>query len=299
MSNIYIIAGNDYSPSCVSCSWQRVKGDYLHHFSLPRLDLLAWVLITKLAPMYYQKLEVMLNNIGRFRELPKWRKDFKAHWIQAMKTPITMPMKESYRPNAERFVCTCPQFVISRFLICKHLVQLFHPVDPRFFLEVTRNRTTPFWSHSSLKPISAPAKEIEVDQRTTFGNEDDQAYSRVNTAETRMDNLDLDSEDDDGLIDTRENRGDSEKKGCKEEMENYVHLIQDFCNGLEFQVKFQDPWFLNTLEREGGMFFNFARNCLSRERRANLSRAASPPTWERSTANAIFYRSRPCRDRDN
>ena len=121
----------------------------------------------------------------------------------------------------------------------------------------------------------------------------------MNTAETRMDNLDLDSEDDNGLIDTWENRGNSEKKGCKEEMENYVHLIQDFCNGLEFQVKFQDPWFLNTLEREGGMFFNFAQNCLSRERRANLSRAASPPTWERSTANAIFYRSHPCRDCDN
>lgn len=175
--------------------------------------------------MYYRKLEVMLNNIGHFRELPKWRKDFKAHWIQAMKTPITMPMKESYRPNAKCFVCTCPQFVISRFLICKHLVQLFHPVDLQFFLEVTRNRTTPFWSHSSLKPISAPAKEIEVDQRMTFGDEDDQAYSRVNTAETRMDNLDLDSEDDDGLIDTQENRGNSEKKGCKEEMENYVCLI--------------------------------------------------------------------------
>lgn len=298
MSNIYIIAGNGYSLSSVSCSWRRVKGDYLHHFSLPRLDLLAWVLITKLAPTYYRKLEVMLNDIGRFRELPKWRKDLKVHWIQAMKTSITIPLNERYRPNAQRFVCTCPQFVISRFLICKHLVQLFHPVDPRFFLEVTRNRTTPFWSHPSLKPISAPTEEIEADQRTPIGDDDNQAYSRVNAAATRMDNLDLDSEDDDDLIDTRENRGNSEKKGCKEEMENYVRLIRDFCDGLEFQVKFQDPRFLNTLEREGALFFNFAQNCLSRERRANSSRAASPSTWERSTANAIFYQSRPCRDRD-
>jgi hypothetical protein len=37
-----------------------VKEDFLHHFSLPHLDLLAWVLVTKLAPTYYRKLEVML-----------------------------------------------------------------------------------------------------------------------------------------------------------------------------------------------------------------------------------------------
>ncbi|KAN0136763.1 hypothetical protein V8E53_005533, partial [Lactarius tabidus] len=40
----------------ITCSWQCVKGDYLYHFSLPQLDLLAWVLITKLVPTYYQKL---------------------------------------------------------------------------------------------------------------------------------------------------------------------------------------------------------------------------------------------------
>ncbi|EDR07055.1 uncharacterized protein LACBIDRAFT_299388 [Laccaria bicolor S238N-H82] len=40
----------------VEAHWRRVKEDYLHHFSLPRLDLLAWVLIKKLAPTYYRKL---------------------------------------------------------------------------------------------------------------------------------------------------------------------------------------------------------------------------------------------------
>ena len=97
----------------ISHSWWRVKRDYLHHFSMPRLDLLAWVLMTKLAPTYYQKLDVMLNHIGHFRELPKWRKDFKAEWQIAMRTPITMPLNDKYRPDVKRFVCTCPRFVVS------------------------------------------------------------------------------------------------------------------------------------------------------------------------------------------
>ncbi|KAH8977144.1 hypothetical protein EDB86DRAFT_2818663, partial [Lactarius hatsudake] len=82
----------------------------------------------------------------------------------------------------------------------------------------------------------------------------------------------------------------------KEQMENYIHIIQDFCDGLEFQVQFQDPRFLRMLEREGAGFLKLAQNCLSRERCSNSSRAASPLTWERETTNALFFRSCPCRD---
>jgi hypothetical protein len=153
-----------------------MKGDYLHHFSLPRLDLLAWVLITKLVLTYYRKLEVMLNDMGRFCELPKWRRDFKVEWKKAMRKPITMPLNKKYQPDVKQFVCTCPQFIVSWFLICKHLVQLFHPVNPHFFLKVSRNRTVPFWSHPSLKPISMSMEEIDAYQKTAaIGDQNDEA----------------------------------------------------------------------------------------------------------------------------
>ena len=272
-----------------------MKEDFLHHFNLPRLDLLAWVLVTKLAPTYYRKLDLMFNDIGRFRELPKWRKDFKSEWKKAARTPITMPLNERYRPDVKRFVCTCPRFVVSRFLICKHLVQQFHPVNPRFFLEVTRNRSLPFWSHPSLKPLGIPTDSVEMDHRTGDGDDNVgvEVYNRLNMAGNE---IDLESDDDDGLIDTWENGSDSEKKTYKEKMEDYIRITRDFCDGLEFQVKFQDSRFLKTLEKDGAGFFKLAQNCLSRERRLNSSRAASPSTWERATSNAIFYRSRPRRD---
>lgn len=73
-----------------------MKEDYLQHFSLPHLDLLMWVLIMKLVPMYYRKLEVMLNNIGHFHELPAWRKDFKREWKKAMKMLVTLLLNERY-----------------------------------------------------------------------------------------------------------------------------------------------------------------------------------------------------------
>jgi len=272
-----------------------VKEDYLHHFSLPRLDLLAWVLVTKLVPTYYRKLEVMLNDTGRFRELPKWRKDFKANWMTAMRTPITMPINEKYRPNAKDFLCTCPRFVVSRFLLCKHVVQLFQPVNPLFFLEVTRNRTLPFWSHPSLKPLAMATDVAEKSDCPTAAVDDQEvAYGRLNMAGYGFEG---ESDDDDGLVDTEERVGELAKNAVKEKMKNYIHIIRDFCDSLEFQVQFQDPRFLTTLEKDGAGFLKLAQNCLSRERRQNSSRAASPSTWEKSTANALFYKARPSHDR--
>ena len=44
---------------------------------MPQCDLLVWILITKLAPTYYRKLELLLMDTGRYQELPSWRKQFK------------------------------------------------------------------------------------------------------------------------------------------------------------------------------------------------------------------------------
>ena len=114
-------------------------------------------------------------------------------------------------------------------------------------------------------------------------------YNRVNTAENEVDGSDFEDEDADALVDTWESGGDLEKKTYKEEMENYIHLIWDFCDSLEYQIKFQDRQFLSTLQKDGARFFQFAQNCLDCEKWQNSSRSASPMTWERSTTNALFY----------
>lgn len=97
----------------IETSWRRIKRDFLHHFHRPRLDLLVWVLVVKLAPAYYRRLENLLTNVGRYRELASWRKEFKKEWKKAAKTAITLPLNPKYRPNPHTWVCTCPHFVTS------------------------------------------------------------------------------------------------------------------------------------------------------------------------------------------
>ena len=277
------------------CSWRCVKEDYLHHFSLPWLDLLAWVLIMKLMPTYYQKLDVILNNIGRFCKLPAWRKDFKREWEKATKKPITMPLNKRYWPNVKRFVCTCLHFVVSRFLLCKHLVQQFHLVEPQFFLQVTWNWCLPFWSHPSIKLLAAANDVTELEQlgATEADDGDGDAFNWANTAGYDIEDPGIESEDDNGLIDTEGQGSEVDKVMFKEKMEDYICIIWGFCNSLEYQVKFQDPQFLKTLEKDGAGFFRLVQNCLSCERWHNSSQKVSPSTWERTTSNAMFYHMCP------
>ncbi|KAJ7223374.1 hypothetical protein GGX14DRAFT_310039, partial [Mycena pura] len=62
--------------------WRLIKHDYLPHFHSPRLDLLAYVLVQKLTPHYYEKFTdfVTISNRSRLEDLPCWRKPFKKLW---------------------------------------------------------------------------------------------------------------------------------------------------------------------------------------------------------------------------
>lgn len=262
-------------------SWRRIKHDFLHHFRIPRCDLLIWILVTKLAPSYYIKLDRLLVESGRFRELCSWRKPFKKEWRKLERKEITLPMNNAYRPNIERWTCTCPFFVTSRFLVCKHLVQSVHRVPPIFFLEVKRHRTVPFWRHKTLKPLG--------DENTSNEMARDVALDSIEDGESDMGN-----ETDDELED---DMGEVERLGgmtFEEAMNDNIEVITEFLNGLHFQVQFRDQRMLNALEREGAGFLRFARACLSREQRLRSKRGGGQlSTWEKSTITAMFYRARP------
>ncbi|KAF8232927.1 hypothetical protein L208DRAFT_1360691 [Tricholoma matsutake] len=261
---------------------------------MPWCDLLVWILIVKLVPSYYRKLERLLTDTGRYRELPSWRKQFKRNWKKLLKTPITMPINEAYRPDVKRWVCTCPAMVLNRFLLCKHLVQAVQPVSPLFFLEVRRQRTAPIWSHPLLKPpgedLSAPQNVAEI-AKTAPGADGGERED----GDDDVDNSDDD--DDDDVQDFQE----ALREGLtfEEAMSENIKTIGDFLEGLKYQVQFRDHRMLQVLEREGGSLLRLAKTCLGKERQMRTTRGSSPTTWQPETSTAMFYRSRPTGSDEN
>ncbi|KAJ6451250.1 hypothetical protein C8R45DRAFT_1057135 [Mycena sanguinolenta] len=203
-------------------------------------------------------------------------------WRRLEKTPITLPVDPGYKADAKKMICTCPSLAVSRFLLCKHVIQAFKPVRPVFFLEVKWQCTAPFWIHPSLRPLadaSAPAQASEA-----AGGE----MTRVDAAADAV--LDSDDEDDDGLIDTRPG---GDQRTFVEAMDKEINVILEFAKGLTFQRQFRDQRMLQTLQREGASFLRLARACLVKEKRLTSTRGPAPSTWDKSTSSAMFYRARP------
>ncbi|KAJ6473033.1 hypothetical protein C8R45DRAFT_1163371 [Mycena sanguinolenta] len=260
--------------------WRRIKHDFLHHFHIPRCDLLAWILIVKLLP-----------HTGHYRELPSWRKGFKKVWRKLEKTPITIPVNPAHKTDTTKIICTCPSLATSRFLICKHTVQGMKPVPPVFFLEVKCQRTAPFWVHPLLRPLS----DNSGAGTNPSGVEEQQAEVPLNNATDSNEENDGDDDEDD-LIDTQIG---VDQPTFLEVMDEKIETVAEFLKGLRYQRQFRDQRMLQTLEREGTSFFRLAKVCLRKEKRLTSTRGEAPSTWDPSTSSAMFYRARPARGDEN
>ncbi|KAF8629963.1 hypothetical protein AX17_005529 [Amanita inopinata Kibby_2008] len=66
-----------------------------------------------------------------------------------------------------------------------------------------------------------------------------------------------------------------DSESFKGRMRRHISTIRDFCDGLEYQLQFNDYRMLETLEKEGGSFLRFARDCLEKERQERNWQSAS------------------------
>ncbi|KIN93911.1 hypothetical protein M404DRAFT_17256 [Pisolithus tinctorius Marx 270] len=204
--------------------------------------------------------------------LSSWRKSFKHEWQCASNTPITIPLNDKYWPDTHKWVV--------------------HMVSPIFFLEVQHHRSLPFWSHPTLITLdnSLPHPAITLEQ-VDGGTETEGDVLRL---EGEMLDEGRDEDACEHIVDTaaRHSMG-MDTCTFQEHFQSIIMNFRDFFDGLEYQIQFNDHRMLHTVEHEGASFIRLMENCLDRERRANSSLRQSPTTWEKGTANAMFYRSQP------
>ncbi|CAG8816975.1 26211_t:CDS:1, partial [Gigaspora rosea] len=85
----------------------------------PRLDYVVWIICTCLLPDQLVHLHQMCHG----RITPSWFDGFKRDWNRLAATPKDNDDHTCYFIDAAHWICSCPPFLNSRFLICKHLVK--------------------------------------------------------------------------------------------------------------------------------------------------------------------------------
>ncbi|KAF0556085.1 MULE transposase domain protein [Gigaspora margarita] len=174
----------------IEAHWSVIKRCYLHRFNHPRLDLLLWTLINEIIPAQKERLFQIVTGITE----PWWWDDFKKAWNAAgtkdqsknintdgpnkgkRKRSInekTTDLKSSYFTDINQWVCSCPAFLKSRFLVCKHLVQqvFIMPNGQRQRLirdNFKRHTTPPFlvlkdYEVDKITPINSSIVPFEIE----------------------------------------------------------------------------------------------------------------------------------------
>ena len=118
--------------------WKVIKRNYLPRFFRLCLDLVTFIIITRLIPHN----EIMYDKYQKGREKVAWRKDFKKHWKNLATREIS---GELYYTNTDQWICSCLAFLKDRFFLCKHLVKLVNnTTTSEFFNNVQRQGIYPF-----------------------------------------------------------------------------------------------------------------------------------------------------------
>jgi hypothetical protein len=142
--------------------WKLLKHDELHNLLRPRVDRLVWIIITKVYPKYMQRADALDDNyrIGRSKALTTYQKYIKREWLKLRTREIS---GRSHVTNVSLWLCSCGQQKYHQHLLCKHLVQAIPEPPSKFWGEIYRRRTVPFYRHPEICPEGTVKRPRYID----------------------------------------------------------------------------------------------------------------------------------------
>jgi hypothetical protein len=144
--------------------WKQLKGDFLHHLARPRLDQLVWILCSKVIPAWIARAQALEDDFraGRSKSLTTYQNYFKRAWKAHANASAS---GRAYQTNVSKWQCNCGRQKFDAYALCKHLVHAIPQPPPRFWRQVVRRRTVPFYQHPVLQSISNPSSgDTTVDE---------------------------------------------------------------------------------------------------------------------------------------
>lgn len=256
----------------VESHWRHLKRDWLFLWPKMRLDMLIFTIVTRVVSKYEHSVDLIIAPSGLARDRGSWRDELKRAWklCEATDTsdPETFPYRR-YDPNPYLWLCGCPAYKSSRFLICKHLILLCHPVSPWFFIEVTRNRTAPIWTHPSLVPMSDNDGNLVPAPAPLTTN--------WNPIRDIAESKDFDD--------------DVPVSNYAEKMEEMAQKLERLASYARYQIPFGQKKAYQQFYNQTSRSLKFLDELEEHERVSNNPQAARPGTWSKPHLMFIYTKS--------
>ncbi|KIM22676.1 hypothetical protein M408DRAFT_78720 [Serendipita vermifera MAFF 305830] len=259
-------------------------------------------------PTYERLLTQRLTYSGRHRQLPAWCKAFKREWRRCEVATIDDPegVVHAYNPLPYRWVCGCRAFVKSRFLICKHLVQMVHRVPTKFFRQVSRERSFPIWRHPDLRPLAPPCPQdlqklvpssigVKADGQGKYepiaienGDSEDDPVGDNEAASSHESDSGIDDE-----VEDDEEGTDKHIEKRKQEMKTLATHLRDLASAIDYNATYADPRALNLFTRKTKPTIDFIKKIRQKEKTIHSTTTPKPSVFTGPNSDLMFVRTRP------
>ncbi|PKY41406.1 hypothetical protein RhiirA4_454982 [Rhizophagus irregularis] len=98
--------------------WRVLKYNYKYNYNQPCLDQLTQILVEQLVPDF----DLKMTQYHTKHSFPAWWQTFKKDWDKAVNTNIEFAMDKRHHIDTINWICSCPAYFCSPYLLCKHLV---------------------------------------------------------------------------------------------------------------------------------------------------------------------------------
>ncbi len=246
----------------IESHWRRIKHDYLHRFNRPRIDLVTWVLVSRVVPQALERMTAMLKKDHRIATAA-WRKAFKRQWKHLQSYQVGHQDLIEHHTDPSKWTCACKSFLLSRFLICKHVVSCYEDISDaaRFFSEVRRQRKCHFWVDRQLviRPQFKPrAKLLSSDTDADLGSDIDAESDSESDVESEILN----------------ESSDENSESPEDYADDVISTMRFLLETLEKQKEFGNTKFLEVFKANNTKNWEFAAEIKLRERKKIM-----PKTW--------------------
>ena len=224
--------------------------------------------------------------------MASWRKAFKHEWNKKLipRSNAIEDPAQRYHTNPARWSCGCPHFVNSRFLICKHILFFYEPIsDPvRFFREVRRQRSPPFWVDSQLvlKPEYASIQNATDQQPESASLDDD-----FDAEEDEEGSIDPEGIDEDNLVsdsegEVIEHSVNDPDESEDDEIRKFVSNVGKYAEIINDQYAMGNRKFIKKVMTQAG---SKGMEALVEDYSTLEHQNTMPRTWQRRKNPASMY----------
>ncbi|CAG8554821.1 9739_t:CDS:2, partial [Scutellospora calospora] len=254
------------STMAIESHWRIIKHDYLSEYNNARLDLLVHIIIRSEDRMIPIKKKIIKPNPQR----------------------IT---------NTQQWICSCLDFLLSRFFICKHLVQEVEPVPVGFFKKFTEQYDNPFENlpKNLLLTILNKSSNVHTPNQKAISNNNSNApfqdNTKINQNEENMivvllpqyedDTIELSQYEDDPINLLQDDTIECEESKKKNELYSLLEEVKTIIDE-NIQSPNAEKW-INSIDKN----FNSLRKMVNDCRQLNRQQKF-PNTWEGRNHNTFW-----------